>query len=58
MATCLGLPGCSSWNLRGDGFDDTETSNELRRYRKPDKDVEFWGFSNKARDIERSLGAQ
>ncbi len=58
MVTCLGLSGCSSssWNLRGEEFPDTELAKEVRPFRQPDKDVQFSGFSNKARTIEQSLG--
>jgi hypothetical protein len=57
VAACLGLPGCASWdNLRGEGFNDS-SSQTMRQYRQTDPDTNFWGFSNKARDIEKDFGA-
>jgi len=53
----LGLSGCNSWsNLRGEGFNDG-TGPVVRQYRQPDGDTRFWGFSNKAREIEQDFGA-
>jgi hypothetical protein len=57
VAACLGLPGCNSLeSLRGEGFKDP-SSEQVRRFRGTDGDTPFMGFSNKARDIERDLGA-
>jgi hypothetical protein len=57
VAACLGVPGCASWDtLRGEGFNDS-SSRTLRQYRQPDKETQFWGFSNKAREIEQDFGA-
>lgn len=58
---CTGLSGCNSCgdflsDLRGEGCHD-ETSAYCRRFRKPDSNIEATSFSNKARDIERDLGA-
>jgi hypothetical protein len=55
FAVCLGLPGCASWNMRGDGFTD-DSGRELRKFRPTDNDVRFWGFTNKAREIEQDFG--
>jgi hypothetical protein len=52
----LGLSGCSSWNLRGDPFADNSMSSSVRQARPPMKNAEFWGFSNKARQIEEDCG--
>jgi hypothetical protein len=57
VAVSLGLSGCCNWNLRGEKFND-ETGTQLRQMRKPDNDVRFWGFSNKAREIEQDFGAR
>lgn len=57
VVACLGVSGCNSWdNLRGEGFTDG-TGRSLRQYRQPDSDTQFWGFSNKAREIEQDFGA-
>lgn len=59
LALLLGLSlsaGCSFIDdLRGKGFHD-EDSDTLRQARG-DSDAKVSGFSNKARDIERDLGA-
>jgi hypothetical protein len=46
-----GGAGCSRWNLRGEGFEDQSMSNSIRQTRKGGHTPEFWGFSNKAREI-------
>lgn len=56
MMACLGQSGCCSWNLRGETPPDTDMTKEVRQFRQPDKDVQFSGFSNKARSIEQNLG--
>lgn len=56
VAVCLGLTGCNSWNLRGDGFND-DSGRAIRPYRPTDNDIRFFGFSNKAREIEQDFGA-
>jgi hypothetical protein len=57
VAACLGLSGCNSLeSLRGEGFKDS-SSEQVRRFRESDGDTQFLGFSNKAREIERDLGA-
>jgi len=56
LVMCAAMSGCCSWNLRGEG--QATDANTCRQYRAPDKDVSIWGFSNKARDIEKNLGAQ
>jgi hypothetical protein len=53
----LGLAGCCSMDhFRGEGFND-DSGQAFGAVRKPDRDIEFWGFSNKSREIERNLGA-
>jgi hypothetical protein len=54
----LGLSGCSSWNLRGDNFPDDSMTSTVRKTRQPANKSEFWGFSNKARQIEEDCGGQ
>jgi hypothetical protein len=57
-AICLGSPGCSSWDLRGDGWEDDSMSSSIRQARPPAKESDFWSFSNKARQIEADCGSQ
>ena len=57
VAVCLGLSGCNSWNLRGNGFND-DSGRSLQQFRPNDNDVRFWGFTNKAREIEQDFGAR
>lgn len=57
FAMCLGLSGCASWNMRGDGFND-DSGRAIRQLRPTDNDVHFWGFTNKAREIEQDFGAR
>lgn len=52
----LGLSGCVNWNLRGDPFVDNSMSTAVRQARPPTNNTEFWGFSNKARQIEQDCG--
>lgn len=58
VGACLGMSGCTSWDkkLRGDGFGDG-TGRAMQQYRQPDAETHFWGFSNKAREIEQNFGA-
>jgi len=55
---CLGLPGCTSLDLRGDGFQDNGLSSFCQKYRPADDSIEPWAFSNKAQQIERDFGAR
>ena len=48
--------GCSTWDFRGEGFKD-EVAQTFGKLRPPSGDAELFGASEKARDIERSLGA-
>ena len=57
LVACVGIGGCSSACLRGEGFRKDPSSAEVEAVRTPDQDVKFWGFSNKARDVERHMGA-
>ncbi len=58
IACCLLLfAGCSLQRLRGDGFKDDELGETGRELRGPvPQRGGAWGFSSKARDIERDLG--
>jgi hypothetical protein len=52
----LGLSGCASWNMRGDRFADNDLADTARSARPKGENTEFWGFSNKARQIEEDCG--
>ena len=58
LALCLALCGCRGWDLRGDKYDPDPTLELPRDLRRPDTNNEFWGFSNKARQIEGNLGVK
>ena len=52
------LAGCKDVNnLRGEGFK-PDPGIEVGQYRPGDRDSEFDGFSNKARQIERNVGVR
>lgn len=57
LIVCLGIGGCATSGLRGEGFRKAPSTAEADAARAPDQDVRFWGFSNKARDVERHMGA-
>jgi hypothetical protein len=48
-------PGCASWNLQGDGFQD-HFGESARKLRPAEKDERSWGVSAKSREIERNFG--
>ena len=54
----LTTPGCANLNLRGDSFAKDETFDWTGTVRQADNEVDFFGFSNKARQIERNFGAR
>jgi len=57
---CATIAGCTqtkNLNLRGDGFEDNSMGETVRQARPTDKNMEYWSFSNKAREIERDFGA-
>jgi len=56
LAACLGISGCTTLNLRGDGFADNELSNWAGQMRGVDRLGPSHAFSNKARQIDRNLG--
>ena len=53
----LGLSGCAGWNVRDEGFSENDLSQSVRKARPQEKDVDYWSFSNKGRQIERDLHA-
>lgn len=56
LAVCGLLVGCSGLDLRGEPFPDDPLARAGRQWRPPQRDGELFGFSNKARQIERNLG--
>ncbi len=50
------LAGCASEGLRGPGWKNNELGELGRRLRAEKSTRGAWGFSSKARDIERDLG--
>ena len=54
----LGLSGCANMNLRGDGFPKDKTFDWTNSVRPADENKELFGFSNKARQIERNCGVR
>ncbi len=55
MAACLGLSGCTSLDLRGDGFGRYETANWSESVPTPNAQGDFFGVSNRSRQIEKNL---
>lgn len=51
------LGGCAPLNVRGDPFARDETFESVGSVRKPDQEIDYFGVSTKARQIERHLGA-
>ena len=58
LTISVGVSGCANLNLRGDGFPKDETYDWSSRVRPTDENIELFGFSNKARQIERNCGAR
>lgn len=58
LTISLGASGCANLNLRGEAFPRDETYDWSRHVRPADENVELFGFSNKARQIERNCGAR
>lgn len=58
LVLALSAGGCAKMNMRGDGFAADETFDSTSQYRTSDNSVDLFGFSNKARQIERDCGVQ
>lgn len=56
LAICLGVCGCKSWDLRGSKYEPDPMLELPRNFRTTEPKNEFWGVSNKARQIEANLG--
>ena len=52
-----GISGCASWNVLDGKFSENDLSESIRMARPQEKDIEYWSFSNKGRQIERDLHA-
>lgn len=52
----VSVPGCQSWNLRGETFPEDEFSGMPKHLRPFEPGSEAFGVSNKALQIERNLG--
>ena len=51
------LLGCASWRMHDERFPENDLSQLVRKARPQKKDVEYWSFSEKGRQIERDLPA-
>ncbi len=58
LALTLSAAGCANFNMRGDGFAQDETFDSTGQYRTSEDSADLFGFSNKARQIERDCGAR
>ena len=54
LVACLGLPGCANLDIGGSETADGQISDLFGPVRPADSDREFFGVSNKAREIERN----
>ncbi|MEN6452343.1 MAG: hypothetical protein ABFC96_17770 [Thermoguttaceae bacterium] len=60
----VGLAGCKEWWPRDEGLRDNGLAKSARQARgeksekKDDKNVEFWGWSSKSRQVERDLAGE
>lgn len=53
------VSGCNTWNLRDeDGFGNDEIGSTGRQVRSESHDTDYWGYNEKARQIERNLNRQ
>jgi hypothetical protein len=53
---CTSLCGCRNWEPRGERFQHDPLLELPRDLRQSEANTEFWGASNKARQIESNLG--
>ncbi len=56
LGICLVLPGCCSVDLAGEEFREDELSATCQQMRSSERSTEAFGFSNKAKQIERNFG--
>lgn len=58
LVFCVVLTGCCNFDVRGDKFPEDELSGMCQQMRPQEKNKEAFGFSNKAKQIERNFGFQ
>ena len=58
LALALTAAGCANLDLRGNCFSKDETFDSAGQCRANDSQVDLFGFSNKARQIERNCGVR
>jgi len=58
ILACLALSGCANCDLRGEPFPDESLFPWSGQVRQRGEQKEFFGFSNKARQIEQDLGVR
>ena len=56
LTIALTVAGCANFDTRGNGFSKDETFDCTRQFRANDSHIDLFGFSNKARQIERNCG--
>ncbi len=55
LVLALGISGCKNLGMRGEGFSDDDMASSARDVPPEKHDVEYWSYSEKARQIERNL---
>ncbi len=55
---CLVLAGCTNLDLRGEPFRDDAAFDWSGQVRQSSDRADFFGFSNKARQVEKDLGVR
>ena len=59
LGLCAVVAGCASWNPRGPGFkDEPKIGRPANPLFPANKATGLWGYSTKARQIERNLGVE
>jgi hypothetical protein len=52
----VGFSGCAGWGVHDDGFAENDLSQTARKARpQQKKDLDYWSYSEKGRQIERDL---
>ena len=58
VVASLGLPGCANLDFRGEQYDYDPMSEWGQGLRARDNQTDFFGLSNRAREIERHCGVE
>ena len=58
LTLALTVAGCANLDPRGNGFSRDETFDSAGQCRANDSQIDLFGFSNKARQIERNCGVR